>query len=84
MLEMKKHEKIDLLSTAKQCPFCGSNDLWIMDATLKQVECTDCGAAGPMDITYVIAVKKWNEPKFAQRNLIDVDKLTIAQRKMRQ
>lgn len=34
----------------KNCPFCGSSDLWMPDGFRKFVGCNGCGCRGPMTV----------------------------------
>ena len=51
--------KPDTLPDMKPCPFCGG-EAEIMNAPESWVQCTQCGAAGPMHSRHLTAVLEWN------------------------
>ena len=54
----------------KFCPFCGGNDVKIMEVPhVTYVNCTGCGADGPLEEFRDDAIQKWNtRPNEAAHN----------------
>lgn len=55
------------MSELKPCPFCGSNDVWVLDvepsgqmSEYSHVVCCDCNASGPMKSSDDAAEAAWN------------------------
>lgn len=44
----------------KNCPFCGSDDVDLVESALNYVTCNNCCAAGPDHHSSYEAVEAWN------------------------
>lgn len=51
--------KPDEMPPIDPCPFCGGEGR-IIYAPESWVQCTECGAAGPMHSRHLLAVTDWN------------------------